>query len=67
MMDCNKCKPNNSQESEQLIDDLVDYLASIGVSTKSMITTLIEIDAKAKYLTSPPMPFEKEDNNVSIR
>lgn len=58
-MDCNKCKPNNSQESEQLIDDLVNYLTSIGVSTKSMIASLIEIDAKAKYLTPPPVPFVK--------
>lgn len=61
MIDCNKCKSNNSQESEQLIDDLVDYLTSIGVSTKSMIATLIEIDAKAKYLTPPPIPVRKED------
>ena len=61
MMDCNKCKSNNSQESEQFIDDLVDYLTSIGVSTKSMITSLIEIDATAKYLTPPPTPFRKED------
>lgn len=58
-MDCNKCKPNNSQESEQLIDDLVNYLTSIGVSTKSMIASLIEIDAKAKCLTPPPVPFVK--------
>ena len=61
MIDCNKCKSNNSQESEQLIDDLVNYLTSIGVSTESMIASLIEIDAKAKYLTPPPIPFRKED------
>lgn len=60
-MDCNKCKPNNSQESEQLIDDLVNYLTSIGVSTKSMIASLIEIDTKAKYLTPPPVPFVKDE------
>lgn len=58
-MDCNKCKSNNSQESEQLIGDLVDYLTSIGVSTESMIASLIEIDSKAKYLTPPPVPFVK--------
>ena len=60
-MDCNKCKSNNSHVPEQLIDDLVDYLTSIGVSTKSMIASLIEIDAKAKYLTPPSIPFRKED------
>lgn len=60
-MDCNKCKSNNFQESEQLIDDLMDYLTSIGVSTKSMIATLIDMQERSKHLTPPPMPFRKED------
>lgn len=59
-MDCNKCKSSNSQEIEQLINDLVEYLTHKGVSTESMIASLIEIDAKAKYLTPPPTPFRKE-------
>lgn len=66
-MNCEKCRNSKPVDKEQLIQDLIDYLDCIGVTKESMIATLIDMQERSKYLTPPPMPFEKEDNNVSIR
>lgn len=60
-MNCKECHTSNSQETEQYINGLVEYLTAIGVSTESMIASQIAIEERAKYLTTPPTPFKKEN------
>lgn len=55
-MNCKMCQLNNSAEIEQLVDDLVDYLKSVGVSVESMVTTQIRMCKREKFLTDPPLP-----------
>ena len=58
-MDCKECQNGELIDKEQLIQDLIDYLDYIGVTKESMIATLIGMQERSKYLTSPPIPFRK--------
>lgn len=58
-MNCEKCRNSKPVDKEQLIQDLVDYLDYIGVTKESIIATLIDMQERSKYLTSPPVPFVK--------
>lgn len=60
-MDCEKCRNSKPVDKEQLVQDLIDYLDYIGVTKESLIATLIDMQESSKYLTSPPMPFVKDE------
>lgn len=49
---------------EDLIQDAVDYLCSVGVTKESMIATLAYMKERSKYLNPPPIPHKfKEVSN----
>lgn len=63
-MNCNNCHLPKTDIPEDLIQDVVDYLRSVGVTKESMIATLAYMGERSKYLNSLPTPHKfKEDSN----